>query len=90
MFWLAICSLINGTMQVSGYWENEFMTPFFPVIMRVFWFYSAYFGLYLLSPLINIGIKHMNKGQHLLACILLVLMATALNNAMTFSNAFNF
>ena len=90
VFWLAICCVIYAIRKVPDFWENEFLIPFFPVVLRVFWFYSAYVGLCLVSPLLNILIRHMSKGLHLGTCIMLVLMATILNNVMSFTNAFTF
>ena len=90
IFWLAVCCIINAINKVPDFWENEFLIPFFPVTLRVMWFYSAYMGMCLLSPLFNLAIRHMNKGIHLTTCIVLVLMATIFNNAMANTNAFTF
>ena len=90
VFWLAVCCIINYVRRVPDFWENEFLIPFFPVLLRVLWFYSAYVGLCLVSPLLNLAIRHMSKGMHLATCIMLALMATILNNVMSFTNAFTF
>lgn len=90
IFWLTVCCITYAIKKVPDFWENEFLIPFFPVILRVFWFYSAYMGLCLVSPLLNILIRHMNKGLHLATCIMLVMMATVFNNVMSFTNAFTF
>lgn len=35
----------------------------FPMSRNIYWYFSAYFGLYLLIPLINLGIKALTKQQ---------------------------
>ena len=36
---------------------------FFPVINRQYWYFTAYFGMYLFLPVINKGLESINKSQ---------------------------
>ena len=36
---------------------------FFPIIFKAYWYFSAYFGMYLFLPVINLGISIMNKND---------------------------
>ena len=35
---------------------------FFPVINNQYWFFTAYFGMYLFLPVINKGLESINKS----------------------------
>ena len=54
-----------------------FVSCFIPVLTGRYWFVTIYFGMYLLSPFINIAIKAMNKNQHLKLNVLLLLLFSA-------------
>ena len=46
------------------YLENHtFIENFFPVIYNKYWYFTAYFGMYLFIPLINKGLSLLNKKQ---------------------------
>ena len=62
---------------VSGYCEFSvitFASCFVPVITGRYWFVTIYFGMYLLSPFLNIAIRAMNKSQHAKLNILLLIL----------------
>lgn len=46
----------------------------FPVTMQRYWFITAYFLMYALSPFLNILIRAMNQRMHLMCCIVLFLI----------------
>lgn len=54
--------------------SNFVFSVFFPFTNGQYWFLSAYFVMYLLSPVLNFFIKAMSKRQHLLVCIGLFLL----------------
>lgn len=89
-FWLIISFVVLYFVNPPDGFTWEYVIPFFPVTLNAIWFYTAYVGLYLLSPLLNLAIKHMNKGMHLLLCILLVLMSCLINNILGFTDVFSF
>lgn len=47
----------------------------FPVIMEKYWFFSAYFVMLLLSPLLNLAIAKLNKAQYLAVIALIILFS---------------
>ncbi len=46
----------------------------FPVLTGRYWFVTIYFGLYLLFPFLNILVKAMNRRQHSVLNILLIIL----------------
>ncbi len=62
---------------VTGYCDfslTTFVSCFVPVITGRYWFVTIYFGMYLLSPFLNIAIRAMNKHQHAKLNILLLIL----------------
>ena len=43
---------------------KDLITYMFPVMTRKYWYFSAYFALFLFIPYINILIKHLDKTKH--------------------------
>lgn len=48
----------------------------FPMSRNIYWYFSAYFGLYLLIPLINLGIKGLTKQQMRAGLIIIFILGT--------------
>lgn len=46
----------------------------FPVTFKTYWYISAYFGMYFLSPYMNILLKKINKEQHAMLIIIALFM----------------
>jgi len=66
----------------------DFLRAFFPLSNQIFWYYSAYAGLYFLKPILNEGMKALNKKQaDLLVVVLMVLYSVmpTLSGADTFT-----
>ncbi len=70
-FYSLIILLMNKTVMASSLSFKDVLTMIFPISFNHFWFISAYFGLSLISPVLNIGIRAMNKKQHFSAALLL-------------------
>lgn len=70
------CSLKEFKFDDIAFWTGTFL----PIISGSYWFMTAYFIVYILSPLLNKLIKSMSKGCHLLTCIVLVLLFAVINN----------
>lgn len=68
---------------------EEYLAIFLPISYKEYWFISAYFGLYLMSPILNILIKHINKKQHLSICIIMLLLFSLYSDILPFSDTFN-
>jgi surface polysaccharide O-acyltransferase-like enzyme len=43
--------------------DDKFYYNLFPIIFRRYWFFTAYFGMYLFLPIINKGISFLNKSE---------------------------
>lgn len=37
---------------------KDFIAPFFPITCNLYWYYTAYIGLFLVSPVLNAGLRH--------------------------------
>ncbi len=42
---------------------KELVKSFFPTILKSYWFFSTYFGLFLLSPMLNLLVQKLNLKQ---------------------------
>ena len=49
--------------------KYDFSKDFFPIIFKRYWYFTAYFGMYLFLPVINKGISHLNKYEFSLVVI---------------------
>ncbi len=41
--------------------RKDFLTPFIPITSDLYWYYTAYVGLFLVMPLLNAGLRHTPK-----------------------------
>jgi len=53
--------LATGRIQFS---TVSLFKAFFPILTNEYWFITAYVGMYLISPFVNILIQNINKKQH--------------------------
>ena len=98
--WLQLIfySLI-GTALVARFFpalmtETSWLQSALPVLYREYWFYTAYFGMVILSPLLNAGMQKMDFRTHGLVCLGILLffsiLPTVLNvSPFTLSNGFS-
>ncbi len=54
----------------------EFIESFFPTVTGKYWFFSAYFGLFLLSPFLNILVSKSTLKQDIIFLIVFLLLST--------------
>ena len=47
--------------KFQKYVENESSIDFFPIIFQRYWYFTAYFGMYLFLPVINKGISYLTR-----------------------------
>ena len=59
-----IAVLFPGTVS-----RNEVLKAIFPVMKGQYWFFTAYFGMYLLVPFLNHGIQELSQLQYRIALI---------------------
>lgn len=58
----------------------------FPLSTSQYWFASSYIGLYLLSPLLNSGIRGLSRRQHLASTVVLLVMTAVLPGVFPFAD----
>ena len=54
--------------------DDTFIRSFFPISNNVYWFATAYIGLYILTPFINKFLKSLDKKQYQLILFVLLIM----------------
>ena len=66
------------------------MTALFPVCTGEYWFVTIYIGLFLLHPILDFFIAAMNRRQHGVTVIILILLFSVIPNIFFFSKWLNF
>lgn len=76
---------ITGVFQVAthGIKGIETLAAFLPVTTKQYWFFTAYFGMFLLTPFLKKAVKAINKEEAVPALILLLVFYTILPIANT-------
>ena len=62
LFYSVIIFWIFKAFKVKNLNDNIF-NCFFPVIFQRYWYFTKYFGMYLLLPIINKGICYLNESE---------------------------
>jgi len=65
--------VVNGKESFDKHW---LLSSIFPIIFGKYWFFSSYIFLMLISPLLNIVIKNLNKKAHLVICVLVIVVGS--------------
>ena len=63
LFYTVGINLYIGIFKKSFPVRNNISIEFFPIIFRRYWYFTAYFGMYLLLPIINKGIAYLTKQE---------------------------
>lgn len=71
VFYSFIIKLIFMIVGYRPFSIGSLISCFMPVTTGRYWFITIYFGLYLVSPFLNIAIHAMNKKQHTMLNVLL-------------------
>lgn len=72
-FFIKLIVMIGGGITFS---LPSLLSCFLPVLTGRYWFVTIYFGLYLIAPFLNIGLRAMTKRQHqALLAVLFVLFS---------------
>lgn len=80
LLWLSAMffSIVGYFVSIVGFNAQfqmlELLKRFFPVIRGVWWFYTVYFALMLISPFLNKMIDSMLVGEHKLLLFILILL----------------
>ena len=86
---IALKFILPNEIGLEQYWKAIIPTFFTKAQFSRYWFFTAYVGMFLLSPFINLGLKHFNKKQDLAVFLSLFvifsLLPTILNQDMAFT-----
>lgn len=74
VFWSVMVSCVFFLLAPESRTISEMVSMFFPVLRGRYWFFTAYVVTMLLSPVLNLVIRSLSKGQyHLLLAVLFLL-----------------
>lgn len=79
VFWGLVLCAVGMLVLPEAIGGKQWIRAAFPVTQKEFWYFSAYVGVFLLSPVINRGILALNRAQAyalMLGCILLFSFGT--------------
>ena len=82
--WL-IYLLLYFTGNVS-FSITDIKSVMFPISYKEYWFVTAYVGMYVLMPVLNVTIQHLNKKQHCIVVMLLLILSIGWHDFIPFSN----
>lgn len=82
------CILLFSGNVVFSY--RDLLDSILPTLLGEYWFVTVFFGLLFLHPFLNIVIRSMTKRQHLLLCIVLIILFSVIPNIFFFSKWLNF
>jgi len=74
VFYSVVIRLIFFATGLKAFSFASLISCFIPVITGRYWFITIYFGMYLLSPFLNMAIKAMNKKQFTACNIILFVL----------------
>lgn len=65
LFTIVFKFFVNGVRVGNG----EFLFSFIPVLSKRYWYFTSYFGLFLLTPFLNKMIKSLSKRAHFILSV---------------------
>lgn len=70
VFWSLLLCGVGSFLLPEAIGKKEWICAVLPITQKEFWYFSAYAGVFLLSPLVNRGIRAMTEAQAfcLMAC----------------------
>lgn len=69
-----ICNIFHLASREGG--NYEFLQSFLPLHMDTYWFMTVYVFMYLLLPIVTVGIKALGQKQHLALIVLWLIVET--------------
>ena len=63
LFYSVFINIFFKIFYKGSYITRNLSKEFFPIIFKAYWYFSAYFGMYLFLPVINLGISIMSKND---------------------------
>lgn len=79
-FYRVLCTLIVIGFQLYAMSTVDIIRSIMPYQSSAYWFINSYLVLYLLSPFLNILLKHLNQKQHKMLIVLLVFLTSVMTN----------
>lgn len=71
---IGVLAVMTGILPATEVTTHYFLSLLFPISMGHYWFMTAYIFLYLLLPLVGVGLRRMNKEQMQLTIGLLLVV----------------
>lgn len=69
-----ICTLVWGKIAPDQLDDHAYRNMFFPILADLNWYFTAFFGMSLFSPFMNIMMKNLSKNQHKYLVILILIL----------------
>ena len=85
-FYSVIIHLIYLKYKPQIIINDKFYYNLFPIIFNRYWFFTAYFGMYLFLPIINKGIADLNKSELKICFISLLVIFVFWHDVMNLDN----
>ena len=77
VFFTALCSvLIPGSVK-----QEDWIAALFPTLNRMFWYFTAYLGSTMITPLIRKAMRQMTYRQGTVCAVMLIVVFSMLSNA---------
>ena len=80
IFYAFIIKLVMMALGEIPFSITSLISCFVPILTGRYWFVTIYFGMYLLSPFLNISVKSMSKRQHTSLIIVLFLLFSVMGS----------
>lgn len=78
LFFAVIITFLTASILHLNVSKQDLLLMIFPIESGNWWYASAYFGLMLLIPFINVGISTIAREMHMLICVLIFVLAMLL------------
>lgn len=80
---------ISGVLfKINAFSIIGFFKSLTPVISNEYWFVTTYVALYILAPVLNIGIRSLGRVKHLTAVVLMMVLCSVYPNLVFWGNGF--
>ncbi|WP_407420811.1 acyltransferase [Methanobrevibacter sp.] len=86
---IALKFMVPNEIGLEHYWKSIIPTFFTKGQFSRYWFFSAYVGMFLLSPFVNLGLKHFDKKQDLTVFLTLFIIFSLLPTILNQDQALN-
>lgn len=78
IFYTVLSLIVIGIIFPASVNSDSILDAILPVTRGHYWYISAYFGMYILSPLLNVAINHIEKKVFLPIIIAILLLVSVL------------